>query len=236
LLIEQVAGDDPQALLPDLERINLSGRHLLDLVESILDLTNIDSGRMELALKPIDVGALVREVVAVARPLILENDNLFEFESDENIDSMIVDPIKLRQILLNLLRNAGKFTANGRVTLSVQKQCVDSVDWIVFRVSDSGIGIPGDHLDQVFELFRQVDDSSTRCYEGSGLGLAISERLCELMGGEIAVESEPGAGSIFTVRLPRQQLVEVSVAVGEKVKPSQAGLPLVEGGDHDGSD
>jgi PAS domain S-box-containing protein len=234
LLIEQVAEDEQQALMPDLERISLSGRHLLDLVERILDLSNIESGRMELTLEPIDVDALVREVVAMIRPLIQINDNIFELESDQNIGSMLIDPIKLRQILLNLLSNAGKFTTNGHVALRVRKQCLDSVDWIVFRVSDSGIGIPGDHLDQVFELFRQVDDSSTRSYEGCGLGLAISQRLCQLMGGVITVESEPGGGSIFTVRLPRQQPVEVSVTAAEKAKSKQAGLPLVEGCDHDG--
>ncbi len=169
LLVMEVAEAEQQSMLPDLDRINLFGRHLLDL-------SKIEAGRMKLVIEPIDVGVLVREVVAAVQPLIQKNDTLFELESDKKFGSLLAD-----QSLLNLLSNASKFTENGRVALTVQKQCEDSVDWIIFSVSDSGIGIPGDHLDQVFEPFRQVDDSSTRSYEGSGLGLSISKRLCELI-------------------------------------------------------
>ena len=204
LLSEEVKASGQESMLPGLEHINSSGQHLFSLINEILDLSKIEAGKMELRAESFEVADLVHEVRVVVQPLAEKNGNQLEIDSGKHIGTMLTDRTRLRQVLINLLNNAGKFTHDGRVELKLQKENLDTAEWILFQVRDNGIGIPVKQQQQIFEAFSQVDNSSSRNYEGTGLGLAISKRLCEMMGGEIEVESEPGKGSLFTVRLPSQ--------------------------------
>jgi len=202
LLNDEATETGQQEMMPDLDRINLAGKNLSYLISEILDLSMIETGKMELQYELFEVADLINEVTIAVRSQVEEKGNRLEFESDESIGTMVADQTKLRQVLINLLSNAGKFTKDGQVGLEVQWEHGDGGDWIVFRVSDTGIGITEEQLDRVFKAFSQADDSHSRYYEGAGLGLAICKRLCDLMGGGIEAESELGKGSTFTVRLP----------------------------------
>ena len=190
--------------VPDLRRIHGAGRHLLALINNILDLSKIEAGKEELHPEAFDVVALVREVAAVAQPLVSLNRNVLEVNCLQGPREMHADLTKLRQILLNLLGNAAKFTQEGRITLTVSLRRGDDEGgaWWILEVRDTGIGMTPQQLARLFEAFSQADTSTTRAYGGTGLGLAISRRLCRLMGGDISVESAPGRGSVFTVSLP----------------------------------
>jgi len=192
--------------LADLQRIHGAGRHLLTLIDGILDLSKIEAGKMDLRLETFDAAALVDDVAATVRPLIKSNGNGLQIECPRNVGTMYGDVTKVRQVLFNLLGNAAKFTENGAVCLKVSRVRQDDHDFIEFAVSDTGIGIEPQHMARLFQAFSQADTSTTRKYGGTGLGLAISKRYCALMGGDISVDSRPGLGSTFTVRLP----VEVS--------------------------
>jgi PAS domain S-box-containing protein len=202
-MLEEEARDGGQhALIPDLRNVQTAGRHLLTLINDLLDLSRIEAGKLELQLETCDVRGLVREVAATVHPLAEKNGNTVRVVCPETLDPMMVDPMRLRQVLLNLLGNAAKFTEKGEVLLEVER--LDDADeaWIAFRVRDSGIGMSPEQMDRLFQTFSQADPSTTRKYGGSGLGLAISRRLCRMMGGDVTVESRPGQGSVFTVRLP----------------------------------
>jgi len=171
-------------------------------------LSKVEAGRMSLFCEPFSVKELINQAVTNARPSIEENGNML-FVNHENVPStMISDQSKVRQVLVNLLGNAGKFTHDGQVTLSVSSQAgrngTQELEHIVFKIADTGQGIPPEKLETIFEAFMQVDSSTTRKHGGSGLGLAISRSLCEMMGGSITVNSEVGKGSTFTVKLPMQ--------------------------------
>jgi CheY-like chemotaxis protein/nitrogen-specific signal transduction histidine kinase len=189
-------------LVPDLERIRVAGNHLLSLINDILDLSKIESGKMELYLEAFDIGLLVEEVVTTANHLIEKNGNRLDVRVADDLGAMHSDQTKVRQVLLNLLSNAAKFTSQGSVTLSAVRTPVDGVEWIYFHVADSGIGISDEQLRHLFQEFTQADASTTRRYGGTGLGLALSRRFCEMMGGNIYVTSQEGRGSTFTVRFP----------------------------------
>lgn len=214
LLHEEAEATGRQEMLPDLVRINLAGQQLLELINSILDLSKIEAGKMELQIETFETADLIEEVKVSILPLLEKNGNRLDLDYAEASGTMVTDHAKLRQILINLLSNAGKFTNNGRVELEVHRQCDSTGDWLQFRVRDSGIGIKAEQLGLIFESFSQVDDSFGRHYEGTGLGLAICKHLCELMGGTIEAESEMGKGSTFTVRIP---------AVAEQRYPDSAG-------------
>ena len=184
-----------------LQRVNRAGRHLLGLINEVLDLSKIEAGKLELHPESVDLVPLIDEVIGTARQLAEQNKNRLVVECQESLGPLTVDPMRLRQILLNLLSNACKFTTQGEVGLRVRK-VVDGPSWIEFAVSDTGIGMTAEQQHKLFEEFSQADAVTARRFGGTGLGLAITRKLARLMGGDVTVASEPGKGSIFTVRLP----------------------------------
>jgi GAF domain-containing protein/CheY-like chemotaxis protein/anti-sigma regulatory factor (Ser/Thr protein kinase) len=204
MLQEEARDQNAESFVPDLQRINAAGKHLLELINGVLDLAKIEAGKMELYLEAFDVGALVRDVAAVLEPLAQKNANRLEVQCAADVGAMRADLTKLRQALFNLLSNACKFTERGVVSVAVTRERAADGDVLVFAVSDTGIGMTPEQMARLFEEFGQVDASTTRRYGGTGLGLALSRRLCRMMGGDIAVASEPGQGSTFTIRLPAE--------------------------------
>jgi len=205
LLTEDVEEAGQERFLPDLERIHTSGKHLLALVSDILDLSKIESHKMELHLEHFALATLIDEIASTIRPLAESNKNALKFSVEGDL-SLYADMTKTRQALLNLLSNACKFTEAGRVELEVFRQGAGEEERIAFRVSDSGIGMTSEQMQKLFQPFTQADSSTTRRYGGTGLGLAISQRFCQMMGGDIDVASTTGAGSVFTMRLPVQKV------------------------------
>jgi len=189
------------AFLPDLQKINAAGKHLLGLINDILDLSKIEAGRMDLYLEDFDVPSLVSDVAAIVQPLVNKNVNTLFVQCSDDLGEMHADLTKVRQALFNLLSNASKFTDQGTITLAVERE---SDEWLTFAVSDTGIGMTEEQMGRLFETFSQADASTRTQYGGTGLGLAISRQFCRLMGGDITVRSEPGRGSTFTVRLPAE--------------------------------
>ena len=183
-------------------RVNRAGTHLLGLINQVLDLAKIEAGKLELNPQSLQLAPLIDEVVGTARQLAEQNENRLVVETQENLGALTVDPMRLKQILLNLLSNACKFTKQGEVALHVRK-VVDGHNWIEFAVADSGIGMTAEQQAKLFQDFIQADSLTTRRYGGTGLGLALSRKLARMMGGDVTVTSEPGKGSVFTVRLPR---------------------------------
>ncbi len=203
LLQEEAVDLGYDDLVPDLERIRMAGNHLLTLINDILDLSKIEAGKMELYLGTFGVQSLIEHVVNTVQPLIEKNNNVLDVQCDEDLGFMHADSTKVQQSLVNLLSNAAKFTTNGTITLNVTREVEDHATfWLCFRVTDTGIGMSTEQMRNLFKPFTQADPSSTRKYGGTGLGLAISQRFCQMMGGEITVESEVGKGSVFTIHLP----------------------------------
>jgi PAS domain S-box-containing protein len=203
MLAEEVAEIGHQELAPDLEKIRAAGRHLLALINDILDLSKIEAGKLELFAETFDVREMVRDVTATVRPLIEKNANRLEVRCDARLGTMHSDLVKVRQALLNLLSNASNFTDHGTITLAARpERNGHGEEWVVFTVGDSGIGMTPEQLARLFQAFSQADASTARRYGGTGLGLAITRRFCQMMGGDVEVTSEPGRGSTFTVRLP----------------------------------
>jgi two-component system, NtrC family, sensor kinase len=184
-----------------LRRVHRAGTHLLGLINQVLDLSKIEAGKLELSPESVNLAPLIDEVVGTARQLAEQNKNRLVVEAEEKLGVLTVDPMRLRQILLNLLSNACKFTTQGEVRLRVRK-VVDGRNWIEFAVADTGIGMTAEQQGKLFEEFTQADSSTARRYGGTGLGLAITRKLARMMGGDVTVTSEPGKGSVFTVRLP----------------------------------
>lgn len=212
MLMEEIEGGEPGEQLPDLEKIKGSGKHLLRLINDILDISKIETGQVELYLETTHIGDLVEDVVATAAPLIDQNENILEVIKTGDLESGITDTTRLRQVLFNLLSNAAKFTQNGTITLEATRIVGSHGDEFEFLVTDTGIGIPEDKLDAIFDAFMQADASIAREYGGTGLGLPITRRLCEMMGGYITVRSTPGKETVFTVRVP----VEVTAPVSQQ--------------------
>jgi signal transduction histidine kinase len=202
LLREEAVELGQKSLLPDLDKIKTAGNHLLELISEILDFSKIEAGKTELVMEEFPLAQMLQEVVATARPVVEKNANHLRTRWAEDLGMMRSDPVKTRQVLLNLLNNAGKFTKEGSVSLEAWRSREDGEDWIHFRVVDNGIGISGEQLSRLFNPFSQADVKTARNYGGAGLGLAISQRFCEMMGGRITVESRPGKGSAFTARIP----------------------------------
>jgi PAS domain S-box-containing protein len=191
-------------LVPDVAKINAAGRHLLALINDVLDLSKIEAGKMELYLEEFSVETLVGEVTAILQPLVVQNSNALHIRRAPNLGTMRADLTKVRQALFNVLSNASKFTRHGTITLEVARETRAGGDWLTFTVSDTGIGMTPEQLGKLFQAFAQADVSTARTYGGTGLGLAISRRFCQLMGGEIFVHSQVGVGSTFTIELPRR--------------------------------
>ncbi|WP_353572129.1 hybrid sensor histidine kinase/response regulator [Candidatus Albibeggiatoa sp. nov. BB20] len=186
----------------DLTKINSSGKHLLDLINDILDFSKVEAGKMTLHLEDFTVAQLLDEVDVNIAPLAEKNHNKFKIIYPNATIKMYSDLTKIRQIILNLLSNACKFTRNGHIRLEVQSMRKDETEWLYFSVKDTGIGICDKQIDNVFQAFTQEDTSTTRHYGGTGLGLTISKRFAEMMGGNITVESTKDIGSTFTLTLP----------------------------------
>jgi adenylate cyclase len=187
--------------LEPLRRVNAAGNHLLSLINEVLDLSKIEAGKLDLNSEPIDLTRLIDEVIGTAGQLAEKNQNRLVVEAKESVGALKADPMRLKQILLNLLSNACKFTKNGEVALRVAK-VVDGRDWIELAVADTGIGLTAEQQAKLFQDFTQADSLTSRRYGGTGLGLALSRKLARMMGGDVTVTSEPGKGSVFTVRLP----------------------------------
>jgi signal transduction histidine kinase/DNA-binding response OmpR family regulator len=204
MLIEEAEGLTPEDFCADLEKILGAGRHLLSLINHVLDLSKIEAGKMQLFVETFDISDMLNDLKATIQPLATKNANRFELDCSEGIGKISTDQTKLRQTLLNLLSNASKFTHEGRITLEARREQIEGKEWVVFSVSDTGIGMSQEQLSGVFDPFSQAELSTTKQFGGTGLGLAISKQFSELMGGDIGVESAPGEGTVFTVRLPLQ--------------------------------
>ena len=201
MMVTNVARFGMEKAQEPLLRVNRAGTHLLGLINQVLDLAKIEAGKLELNPQSLQLAPLIDEVVGTARQLAEQNENRLVVETQENLGALTVDPMRLKQILLNLLSNACKFTKQGEVALHVRK-VVDGHNWIEFAVADSGIGMTAEQQAKLFQDFIQADSLTTRRYGGTGLGLALSRKLARMMGGDVTVTSEPGKGSAFTVRLP----------------------------------
>jgi signal transduction histidine kinase len=186
----------------DLERINAAGKHLLSLVTDVLDISKIESDFIELKIETFDLAALIEDIVSTSRPLIAAKKNRLTVQLQANLGSATTDQTKLRQVALNLMSNAGKFTKSGSIVLSAMRERRASGDWIEIKVSDTGIGISTTDMSKLFQNFGQASAETTSKFGGTGLGLSISQRFCALMGGSITVTSEIGRGSTFKVLVP----------------------------------
>ena len=224
MLIEDAEDLGHHATLADLRKIHRAGKHLLALINDILDLSKIEAGKMVLHLETFDVPRLLEEVRCTVQPAASHNATTLDVSVADNVGLMHADLTKVRQSLLNLLSNACKFTAQGRITLHVTRDTVEGSDWFLFHVQDTGIGIPAEQVGTLFQEFVQVDASTTRKYGGTGLGLAISRRFCQMMGGDISAVSTVGQGSTFTIRLPVEVRERGSTGgiVGEEASPHAA--------------
>ena len=203
-LLEEVADEMSleEEIGPDLQKIHSAGKHLLSVINDILDLSKIEAGKMEFYNQDCDLEVLVKEVASTVQPIIDKNSNTLDIQLESGLGSMPVDITRLRQVLFNLLSNASKFTENGTVSFIVERKTINEKDWVNLTIKDSGIGMGPDQLAGLFESFSQVHPQNILKYGGTGLGLAISKRICEMMGGDIFVESKLGDGSTFSVHLP----------------------------------
>ncbi len=233
MLVEEAADLEQTNLIPDLEKIHSAGKHLLGLINDILDLSKIEAGKMDLYIEEFSLDELMRDVEATIRPLVERKANRLEVRAEAGLGALRADLTKVRQCLFNLLSNSSKFTENGTITLTVRRESASNGageqpsrfaqgasrgsrgaplspdapaplpgDWIIFSVSDTGIGMTPEQLGRLFQAFTQADTSTTRRFGGTGLGLAITRHFCRMMGGDVTVQSEPGKGSTFTIWLP----------------------------------
>ena len=201
MMVANAARFGTEKALEPLRRVNAAGAHLLSLINEVLDLAKIEAGKLELNPEPVDLARLIDEVIGTAEQLAEKNKNRLVVEAPESVGTLTADSMRLKQILLNLLSNACKFTKEGEVALRVRK-VVDGHSWIELAVADTGIGLTAEQQAKLFQDFTQADSLTARRYGGTGLGLALSRKLARMMGGDVTVASEPGKGSVFTVRLP----------------------------------
>jgi signal transduction histidine kinase len=227
MLQEDAQDSGSEDFLPDLEKIQTAGKHLLDMISDILDISKIEAGHVTLYLENFDVATMIEEVITTAQPLVEKKGNALALKTIGELGTMYADQPKVRQILLNLLSNAAKFTEKGVITIEVERIKNEKLKQtkknknkdfnsgsnynsqvLIFRVRDTGIGMTNEQLEQIFKPFTQADASTTKKYGGTGLGLTISQRLCQILGGEISVESEDGKGSTFIVSLPERVVMQ----------------------------
>ena len=221
ILQEDFADGGQQQHIPDLKKIENAGRHLLGLINDILDLSKIEAGRMDVFIEEVEIAPLLDEVRSIITPLTQKNGNSLEFRVSPDLSSMRTDRTKLKQSLLNVLSNASKFTQNGRLTLAAERFDA-GIPMVRFAVSDTGIGMNEEQLGRLFQAFSQADASTTKKYGGTGLGLAITRHFCHLLGGEITVTSQPGEGSTFTIALPDGAVAASAGQAGQCSRASPA--------------
>lgn len=231
-MLQEDAKDSGQdAFVPDLHKIHTAGKHLLALINDILDLSKIEAGKMELFFETVKLQDLLEEVTTMIRPLVAKKGNKLELHRPNELGIIRTDVLRLRQILFNLFSNASKFTENGVISLHVYFDRDVDPDWVYFKVADTGIGMTPEQMSRLFQAFMQADTSTTKKFGGTGLGLAISRRLTQMMGGDINVESEIGKGTAFTVKAPLREVApEASVeppAVPELIEVAQNGKPRI---------
>ncbi|MFM1944424.1 MAG: hypothetical protein RI897_3406 [Verrucomicrobiota bacterium] len=225
-MLEEDAGDAGMVeFTTDLRKIHGAGKHLLGLINDVLDISKIEAGKMDLFLETFEVSGVVEDVVSTIQPLVQQNGNVLEVEAGAGLGVMRADLTKVRQALFNLLSNACKFTDKGRIGLRVERRELEGVESMVFEVSDDGIGMTEEQIAKLFKAFTQADASTTRKYGGSGLGLAITRYFCRMMGGEVRVRSELGKGSVFTVSLPVAVVESRPVVMDTTFVQRERGLP-----------
>ena len=203
MLLEDARDLERDDEIEPLDRVLRAARHLLALINDVLDLSKVEAGRMELHLETFPLGPLIEDVAKTIEPMATKNANRLVIDCPSDLGTIHADQTRFRQALLNLASNANKFTEKGAVNIAAQSQRLDGRDWIMIAVTDTGIGMTEEQMGRLFQEFSQADASTTRKYGGTGLGLAISRHFCRMMGGDITVESKPGEGSTFTIRLPR---------------------------------
>jgi adenylate cyclase len=208
ILQEDAADKGDKEPVEDLQKIESAGRHLLGLINNILDLSKIEAGKMDVFIEEVDIQALVKEVLSIVKPLADKSENAIEVICPADIGGFRSDQTKIKQCLLNLMSNANKFTSKGTLTLAVAREDTSQV---TFRVSDSGVGMTEEQLSRLFQAFTQADASTTKRFGGTGLGLAITKHFCTMLGGDVTVESTPGKGSTFIIRLPDQAVAPAAV-------------------------
>lgn len=212
-----------EEILDDLHKINASGKHLLSLINDVLDLSKIESGKMEIFNETFDILKMMQDVLVTVDVLIKRKQNCLVFQPNDNLGLMFGDLTKIRQVLLNLLSNAAKFTENGTITLTIDLFEKQEQSWVNFTIQDTGIGIAPAQQQHLFQAFQQVDGSTTRKYGGTGLGLVISKRLIEMMGGTICLQSDLGQGTKFVVSLPTKTVIPHHLPI---IESSQAQIPI----------
>jgi PAS domain S-box-containing protein len=229
-MLAEEAEESGNDLFADLEKIHKAGKHLLSLINDILDLSKIEAGKMDLYLEAFDVREMAQDVVSTIQPLVEKNANRLDIDVPDGIGAMSADFTKVRQNLFNLLSNAAKFTEQGVVTFSIRREARGDVEGLAFCVADTGVGITREQQARLFEAFSQADASTTRKYGGTGLGLAITRRFCQMMGGDIEVRSEENKGSVFTMWLPVSVQAPLQADVPKPSGPSaptSSRVPLV---------
>lgn len=207
MLLEDEELSKKDLIVKDLDKIRSSGRHLLELINQVLDLSKVEAGKMDIFFEDIKISDLIDTVVDTIQPLVEKGQNKLQVNYMPDLGVVHTDFVKVRQILFNLLSNATKFTENGIITFEVKGTRVDNYDWIQFRISDTGIGIDPKYINNLFDPFSQADPSTTRKFGGTGLGLNITHHFCKILGGNISVTSQLNEGTTFTVQIPRQALV-----------------------------
>lgn len=209
MLMEDAVDAGQKSTIDDLSKVIGAAKHLLSLINDVLDLSKIESGKLDLFLEDVNIPDLAKDIEMIIGQLIAKNNNTFNMTIDPELNMIFTDLVRVRQCLLNLLSNASKFTKNGKITLDIKPVLRNTEKWIQFTVSDTGIGIPAEKLNLLFQAFSQTDASTTRQYGGTGLGLYLTKTFCTMLGGEISVKSESGKGSEFTILLPttREQMI-----------------------------
>ena len=225
MLTEEANDRNQKDFVPDLQKIRASGKHLLALINDILDLSKIEAGKIELSPETFDLAGLIEEVVSMVQPLIAKNANVLSINRPDDLGAMYADITKVRQILFNLLSNACKFTEHGTITLDAIREKSGGIKRLFLNVRDTGIGMTPEQMGKLFQPFSQADVQIAQKYGGTGLGLAITKQFCGMMGGEIKVASEYGKGTTFTVTLPFLTSDEkaealLSARADEKSKPA----------------
>jgi signal transduction histidine kinase/CheY-like chemotaxis protein len=223
ILLEDAQDLGDKASVTDLEKIQTAGKHLLGLINDILDLSKIEAGRMDVYFEQVFLSRLVDEVTTIVTPMVKKNENTLVIECPVDIGSIRTDVTKLKQSLINLLSNSAKFTKQGRVTLRLSRESNESGREVIrFDVSDSGVGMTPEQMSRLFQAFTQADSSTTRNFGGTGLGLTITKHFCTMLGGDINVRSEAGQGATFTVRLPAD-------SAQRENDPSETSFPISSG-------